>query len=158
MKIQPCKRVVKKYIDPEAKPTFDPMMVDPLAVIPVLESKDEEEILAFLAPEAQVESLDGLEDNFNEAMVENMGLDYLEEVPLAVILEDIRSKKVAAENMDRMKEKVVLEVVEAEVNTKHKDVIITPENMPNRLGSKRAKGKQSVPAILASRGSRVVIN
>ncbi|KAL4191381.1 hypothetical protein AMTRI_Chr07g29610 [Amborella trichopoda] len=43
MKMMPCRRGAKKRTDPKDIPTFDPLMVDLLAIIPVEDSEDDRE-------------------------------------------------------------------------------------------------------------------
>ncbi|ERM95963.1 hypothetical protein AMTR_s00060p00214110 [Amborella trichopoda] len=137
----------------------------PLSLIPRIEeflalpaSVTLEDILALVAQE-NIENK--LEDSKNEAMVDHMGLNYDEEVPLGELLEDIRNKKKAAK-VDNLKKKMYQGVDAKSSKEKDKFVATNSEKTPFLLGPKRSKNTLKVQmrssARLAWRGPGVEID
>ncbi|KAL4181010.1 hypothetical protein AMTRI_Chr12g268990 [Amborella trichopoda] len=106
----PCHRSVKKRTNPEERSRFDPLTVDELEVIPLLESDEEIGKLAMktlqssamvlaesvipiatlLEAKSGVVDDDGEEDALYRGILEDMGLDY--EVLIAVVLQAIEAE------------------------------------------------------------------
>ncbi|KAL4204764.1 hypothetical protein AMTRI_Chr01g133710 [Amborella trichopoda] len=115
LKFLPCRKSAKKRTNPEERPCFDPLPIDELTIILLLESDEEtwelimKTLQSVMDGEANkyeaAESFDpkftmsgvidddGEEDALYRGILEDMGLDY--EVPSVVILQAIKEKKKA---------------------------------------------------------------
>ncbi|ERN18645.1 hypothetical protein AMTR_s00065p00178820 [Amborella trichopoda] len=142
MRFLPCQRVAKKKIVPSERPTFYPLLVDCLAIVPMMDS-DEEGL------DGEMEPL-FLPDESHEHLPSDseLAIMIMEDPPLNVVYNE--------------EEILVIATTVGEILIAYKKTIVSSEKMPLYSGSKKVKDKVFAPswssARLAFRGPGVVIN